>query len=95
MNDAKLREEIRRAGMEWFAEYYLELSGWSVSGKELIERFIVEKDYTIKSSRTKVSAGRRIIKAGSGKDALILITRSKNERAAVFAQALLMHGVEN
>ena len=95
MNDAKLREELRRAGMEWFAECYLNLSDWSVSDKKLTERFIAEKGYTIKSSRTKVSAGRRIIKARRGRDALILITRSKNERAAVFAQALLTHGVEN
>jgi len=94
MDDAKLREELRRAGMEWFAEYYLELSG-SAPDNELVERCIADKGYTLNSARTKVSAGRRILHAGQGKGALILITHSKNERASVFAQALLMRGIEN
>ncbi len=95
MNDNKLHDELQSAGIEWFAEYYRELSDWSVSNKSLIEMFITEKNYTTNSSRTKVYSGRRIIRAGRGKDALILITSSKNERAAVLAQGLLIHSVEN
>lgn len=95
MNDARLHSELKSAGIEWFAEFFLKLSDWSLSNKELIELLVQEKCYTLDSSRTKVYAGRRIIKAGRGKDALISITSSKNERAAVFAQALLIHGVEN
>lgn len=95
MNDNDLHQELRRAGMEWFAEYYRDLSNWSLSNHELIEKMIAEKGYTTNSSQTKVSSGRRIIKSGRGKDALNLITGSKNERAVALAQALLRRGIEN
>ena len=89
MNDSKLHKELRSAGMEWFAEYYSELSDWSLNSRDLIEKMCAEKNYKRDSSQTKVYAGRRIIKAGRSKDALILITNSKNDRAAVLAQGQL------
>lgn len=89
MNDNKQLEELRRAGMEWFAEYYLELCNWSLSDGYLVNKMIEEKGYTRPSSRTKVSAGRRIIKAGRGRDALVLIAKSKNDRDVVLATGLL------
>ena len=89
MNDSKLYQELKSAGMEWFAEYYRELSDRSLHSRDLIEKMCVEKNYKRDSSQTKVYAGRRIIKARRGKDALILITNSKNDRAAVLAQRQL------
>ena len=89
MNDSKLYQELRSAGMEWFAEYYRELSDRSLHNRDLIEKMCAEKNYERDSSRTKVYAGRRIINAGRSKDALILITNSKNDRAAVLAQGQL------
>ena len=89
MNDKKLLEELRRAGMEWFSEYYQELRNPSFSDEYLIDKMIMEKRYRRNSSRTKVSAARRIINAGRGKDALILITKSRNDRAVAHALSLL------
>ena len=95
MNDNDLHQKLWQAGMEWFAEYYRVLADWSLSNNELVEKMIAEKNYTPKSSRTKVSAGRKIIKSGRGKDALSLITGSKSKRGAILAQALLRRGIEN
>ena len=85
MNDSKLYQELQSAGMEWFAEYYRELSDRSLHNRDLIEQVRMEKDYKRDSSRTKVCAGRRIIRARRGKDALNLIANSKNDRASVLA----------
>ena len=99
MNDAKLAEILYSIGHEIFAEYYGELSDPSLSMADLIERLLTDSrnagkgrsggGYTIGTCRSKVSHGRRIIRAGRGVDALRLIADSTNERAREHALAQL------
>ena len=99
MNDAKLAEILYSIGHEVFAEYYRELAERSVSRADLIERLLTDSlaagkgrgggGYTIGTCGSKVSHGRRIIRAGRGVDALRLIADSTNERARDYALAQL------
>ncbi len=99
MNDAKLSEILYSIGHEVFAEYYRDLSDQSFSRAALIERLLTDSrnagrgrnggGYTIGTCRSKVSHGRRIIRAGRGVDALRLIADSTNERARERALAQL------
>ncbi len=89
MTDAMLLKRLRKVGFETFAEYYGELSDPSLSNAALSEALIADKRYTLNSAHTKVSVGRGIIRAGRGLDALRLIADSKNDRARIYALALL------
>ena len=99
MNDAKLSEILYSIGHEVFAEYYRELSDLSLSRADLIERLRTDSrnagkgrgggGYTRSTCGSKVSHGRRIIRAGRGVDALTLIAESTNDRARVHALAQL------
>lgn len=91
MNDAKLAEILYSIGHEIFAAYYRELADQSLSRADLIERLRTDSrnagkgrgggGYMVGTCRSKVSHGRRIIRAGRGADALRLIADSTNERA--------------
>lgn len=70
-----LERLINSVGMNFFIDHYHELLDLSIPNKVLIERLL--EDYTNKSKASRVSKGRRIIREGLAKDALLKISNAK------------------
>lgn len=95
MDEAKLEESLQRIGKANFVDYFEQLSDFTLTNRAVAEHIVTDSACTYKSALgQRVEHGRRIIRAGQARDAMLLISRSTRldppvvHRAAEIAKSL-------
>ncbi|WP_350655126.1 hypothetical protein, partial [Pseudoalteromonas sp. D48-MNA-CIBAN-0056] len=86
MSNFDVKRTLQTVGMTCFVTYFKELSDDKLSTTDLIE-LVSDENVSESSARTKISAGRRIIREGESKEALKLITESRIVDSSISAAA--------
>lgn len=91
MSQFDVKRTLQTVGMTCFVTYFKELSDARLSTTDLIE-LISDENVSESSARTKISAGRRILREGAANKALKLITESTivNSRISNEAHNLIL-----
>jgi len=86
MSNFDVKRTLQTVGMTCFVTYFKELKNDNLSLAELVE-IISSESVSESSARTKISAGRRIIREGSAKEALKLTSESRIVDSSISAEA--------
>ncbi|EGQ9162847.1 hypothetical protein J7H99_004776 [Vibrio parahaemolyticus] len=93
MDDTKLISVIQSVGMETFVKYFEAFFDMSKSSADLVDAIMKIEGYNKNSTRTKVSAARRIIQKNCYIKALTMVANSTNTEEWVPPRAKYLLGV--
>ncbi len=77
MNAHQLRQSLQSVSMQCFVKYFKEFNDSATTSEELAKTLAQVEGYTEKSSRSRVSKARRIIREGHTQDVLQQVIDSK------------------
>ncbi|ELC9574546.1 hypothetical protein QNF02_000289 [Vibrio vulnificus] len=93
MDDTKLKGVVQSVGMETFVKYFEAFFDMSKSSTDLVDAIMKIEGYNENSTKTKVSAARRIIHKKCYIKALTMVANSTNTEEWVPPRARYLLGI--